>query len=569
MNFFALRERWLGPALMALCVLVYVPFAGNAGLWDPWETHFAEVARQMAVRGDVISLHYPCSQIENVDFYTKPVLTFWLEAPFLWLFGVTRDAALITSSWRAEWAVRLPHLALAIATIGVVFAVVRRLLDAKTALFSAAILATCPSFFLIAHQAMTDMPFVSTMTVALLLLADALLRPDTVSRPTPIYIALAICGALPLLLITVQLRQHVAMLPYGVALLGCFYLVRRMRSRRDLEFAGAWLCCGLATLAKGPAGLALPAIVVLVFLVVERRFDVFRHLVPGALIFIVVAFPWYHAMLLRHGWAFWNEFIGDNYVNRALGRHGDRGTFEYYAEWASYGLFPWSGLAAIGALRGLTARGSSTRQRLYRFCGVWLLVDFFVLTIVRTKFHHYLLPMVPPLAIVAGLSIDELRARSLWIVALPISLLAGLDLAALPQRLTWLFDYDYVNVPGVGRPYPSPTIYGDHYVFGPSLFAIVLVAIALLALVRKWPALLLAIAISFDVYVVDHVMRELAPHWSQKHVIAAYYRQRTSKEEPLLVWRLFWHGENFYTANQIYEAKDPAERTVFLARSGR
>jgi hypothetical protein len=62
----------------------------------------------------------------------------------------------------------------------------------------------------------------------------------------------------------------------------------------------------------------------------------------------------------------------------------------------------------------------------------------------------------------------------------------------------------------------------------------------------------------------DKLVVEMSPHWSQKHVIAAYYAQRRGSEEPLLVWQLFWHGENFYTANQIYESTDERERTVFL-----
>ncbi len=69
--------RYLGPALMACVVLLYVPFAGNHALWDPWETHYGEVARQMATRGDIISLHYPCSPLERPEFYSKPALTFW------------------------------------------------------------------------------------------------------------------------------------------------------------------------------------------------------------------------------------------------------------------------------------------------------------------------------------------------------------------------------------------------------------------------------------------------------------------------------------------------------------
>ena len=38
---------------------------------------------------------------------------------------------------------------------------------------------------------------------------------------------------------------------------------------------------------------------------------------------------------------------------------------------------------------------------------------------------------------------------------------------------------------------------------------------------------------------------------------------RRSPDEKLLVWQMYWRGENFYTQNEIYEGpKD--ERTIFL-----
>ena len=60
---------------------------------------------------------------------------------------------------------------------------------------------------------------------------------------------------------------------------------------------------------------------------------------------------------------FWKEFIGDNYVHRAQGRHGDRGTFEYYIQYLGYGMFPWSGIATArrGARVHAAARAVAAR----------------------------------------------------------------------------------------------------------------------------------------------------------------------------------------------------------------
>ena len=184
-------------------------------------------------------------------------------------------------------------------------------------------------------------------------------------------------------------------------------------------------------------------------------------------------------MLVRHGLPFWRELIGDNYVNRAAGRHGDRGTFEYYLEWMLYGTFPWSGIVAASVLRAMRAKANgSPRERLARFALCWLVVDYVVLTLVRTKFHHYLLPMLPPLALCAGVALDELcdhaseRRFEMLLIAVPTTLLCGLDLAALPQRVLWLFNYDYVNMPEVGRAWPA----GERYEYGHLLMAFAIIA---------------------------------------------------------------------------------------------
>jgi 4-amino-4-deoxy-L-arabinose transferase-like glycosyltransferase len=619
-----------------------------------------------------VSLAYPCSPIERPWFWSKPVLTFWLIAPSLRLFGLqgahARPGELV-DSWRAEWALRTPSLLLAMLGIWAIFVLVRRLASVRAAVLSAIVLATCPSYFLIARQAMTDMPFVVPMTVALVLAALGLLGDDPGELPRrragrwswphapAFYVllgAIAIAGVLPLSIITAQVDaglqvagRRVAVpgialfAPYWVALMLVVWWSSRLRTMRSVYLLGAWLCCGLATLAKGPAGLALPAITMVVYLASTGRWRaIFTELeLPrGLLLFGAVAFPWYQGMLVRHGMAFWRELIGDNYVNRAAGRHGDRGTFEYYLQWLGYGTFPWSGFVGLGALRAFQVRSEGdSRARLARFSLVWAVVGYVVITLVRTKFHHYLLPLVPPLAILAGLFLDEVlespRRAELLLIALPVTVLCGLDLASLPARVLWLFCYDYVNVPNVGRAWPSPTIYGTRFEYGATLGWLIVGAAMVLVLLalrrraapreRTWPRWLfgaaaialgiataagpsttevthlerwrwmvpcglaapfvwwllasvgarglvrslVAVAAATSLFFVDGILVDVSPHWSQKHVIAAYYARRASADEPLLVWDLFWRGENFYTANEIYAARDERERTVFLGNN--
>src|SRR4051812_10949678 len=87
----ATSARRTALALSALVLLVLIPFAGSYGAWDPWETHYGEVARQMLARNDFISTWWPGSPIDHPprgEFWSKPVLTFWLQGLSLKLFGL-------------------------------------------------------------------------------------------------------------------------------------------------------------------------------------------------------------------------------------------------------------------------------------------------------------------------------------------------------------------------------------------------------------------------------------------------------------------------------------------------
>src|SRR5690242_14464535 len=81
-------DRRIVLALLILCAMIYIPLAGNYGMWDPWETHYGEVARQMLERNDFISQWWPGSPQDRQEFWSKPVLSFWLMAISMKLAGL-------------------------------------------------------------------------------------------------------------------------------------------------------------------------------------------------------------------------------------------------------------------------------------------------------------------------------------------------------------------------------------------------------------------------------------------------------------------------------------------------
>ena len=521
------RRSWINrfsDTQMALLViacglLLYVPLAGTYGLWDPWETHYSEVARQMTNRGDFISLWWPGSPRDLDVFWSKPVLSFWLMSIGMHLAGIGSPGGSpdeMAIGTRAEWAVRTPFCLMGVLGILAVYLVTSRFVSRRAGLLSAAVVATAPMYSLVARQAMTDMAFVGPMAMALALGAMALFddtdeilprrgrgRFTTWPHHWLFYFAIGLFAAvtLPQLLIdSVQLKIEipwgtgvlrmygaVAMIPYYVGFVAFIVLAAQTRYKAPLYLYIAAILCGISVLAKGLAGLGLPLIVFIAYLGFTwnwrrlRRAQLLYAIAVSLLACAVVAVPWHHAMIIRHGWAFWNELFGDNHWRRmVLGRHGDRGNFEYFVRELGYALWPWVALApgallwAVSRRRPAHPTAAQTRaQGIFWLGAIWFVSAYALVSVSMTKFHHYVLPAVPGLAICLGCFLDDLLGRAqrrgpaaqrlsrtaavVVVLGLPLLALVTADLVNTKnaaQRFLWLFSYDYIHSPK-GRPWPE------------------------------------------------------------------------------------------------------------------
>jgi len=158
-----------------VCVLgavLYFPALGLFSLWDPWETHYGEVAREVLARDDWVSLWWA----QDGWFWSKPILNFWIQALSMGALGThyQPDRMLIaangTAAAHAEWVVRAPNVLMTIGAMYLLYKGVAKVFGRRAGLLGAVVLATMPDWFFLAHQTMTDMPFVSAMTAAMGLL---------------------------------------------------------------------------------------------------------------------------------------------------------------------------------------------------------------------------------------------------------------------------------------------------------------------------------------------------------------------------------------------------------------
>ena len=198
------------------------------------------------------------------------------------------------------------------------------------------------------------------------------------------------------------------------------YLNWGERRRQRLLFLAAWLFAALSTMAKGPAGLLLPVVSVLAYIAVSRRWqDLLRlEILSGLLVILAVALPWFVAMYARHGQPFTDRLIFHDMFKRAFTHvhdtnDGDDVSFRYYVWQLGYATFPWIGLLPPALALCLRGREDSDRRSdTAVFLAMWFLFAFGLFSLMLTKFHHYILPAIPPAAMLTGILLDQMLAGS-------------------------------------------------------------------------------------------------------------------------------------------------------------
>ena len=162
--------------VLAIGAFLYFPAMGLQSLWDPWETHYGEVAREILSRDDWISLWWA----QDGWFWSKPILNFWIQSLSMASLGTHFHADMMLTgangAWtaRPEWVVRTPNVLMTLGAMYLLYKGVAKVFGRRAGLLGALVLATMADWFFLAHQTMTDMPFVAAMTGAMGLLLSGL-----------------------------------------------------------------------------------------------------------------------------------------------------------------------------------------------------------------------------------------------------------------------------------------------------------------------------------------------------------------------------------------------------------
>ena len=176
-----------------------------------------------------------------------------------------------------------------------------------------------------------------------------------------------------------------------------FYLgYGELRRRRYLLYGFSFFSMGLGVLTKGPFGL-LPFIILSAFLIKERQWRILicKEFILGYVILILTAFPWIFLFIHRVGL---EESITLVKETQILTRQAP--IYFYFIQiWGQF--FPWSLFLPF-----LFFYLWKERMRFWHskesFFFIWFIVIFILLTLFRYRTSRYLLPALPPLALMIG-----------------------------------------------------------------------------------------------------------------------------------------------------------------------
>jgi 4-amino-4-deoxy-L-arabinose transferase-like glycosyltransferase len=270
----------------------------------------------------------------------KPIFYYWLIALTYKLFGVS------------EWSARLPSAIAALACLVLTFGLALTMLGFWEALWSGLILATGVEFFVLSRTVILDM----TLTFLITLSLGAFYWGTTTDHG--------------------KIKRVLYLLMY--------------------------VSMGVATLIKGPIGIILSGLVIFFYLFHTRKWFLLKemNLFLGIPLLILIAGSWYVWAETRNPGELRYFFLEENVLRFLTPRFNRSQPWYYFFSVLLIGFLPWTLLLAF-IIEDLWKRPFDD---VTVFLVTWVILPLFFFSFSDSKLPHYILPLYPPLSILAGKS---------------------------------------------------------------------------------------------------------------------------------------------------------------------
>ena len=347
------------PVFLLLALIAFYFYGlGHLPLIGPDEPRYAQVAREMLLRRDLIT-----PTLGGYNWFEKPALLYWMMMTAFKTFGVS------------EWSTRLASAVSGLLTIAAVWCVGRQV-ERKTS-----------------TSELSDLGFWSALAAA-----------------TSLGLIVFSRGATFDIIITMTTTWALS-----------FFLFQEFAATsrvRTILLSGFYIAVGLSLLAKGLVGVVIPCGVVGLYYVLRREWParrVWNSLIWGVPIALAVSATWYGPMISRYGWPFINEFFIQHHLARYFSNkyHHPQPIYFYPVIMVPLTL-PWTAflIAGIVGIRREQWRDVDALSRMRVFSLAWLFLPILFFSFSGSKLPGYILPIVPAASLLAGERLSRLRNAS-------------------------------------------------------------------------------------------------------------------------------------------------------------
>jgi 4-amino-4-deoxy-L-arabinose transferase-like glycosyltransferase len=462
---------------VVLSLLTFFYRLGSLPLIGADEPRYARIAQEM-----LQDHRWVTPTLEFQPWFEKPPLYYWVTIPFYAAFGMTEAAA------------RLGPVILGLISALAVLWLGTRVWSAAAGLMGASILLTTLGYVAFARGASTDMPLTACLTIALVLLAAAALDAEFSAWKTWI----------------------------------------------------AYVFLGLSILAKGPVAVVLVAGILLLFWLFDERGGSFRrwHVTSGLTITAAVSLPWFWLAFRENGFAFVTTFfINHNLARYVSDIHHHSEPFFYFIPVTLGTFFPWTAWLLILVPRSITHGVRNWRAwnpaTLFVLC--WIIFPLVFFSFSRSKLVGYILPTLPPLALLLGAAWSRVGASEVS--------------PRFPRLTTWLHLALSFGV-ALAAPLVFQRDYGGAWKVGLALSAAALIPALFgfcFGLRKRWQAAFAA-TLGQGVILVLAVAQLAFPvvgEYESTREIARQALAHKQKDEPIITFLRFDHSLDYYTGYRV------------------
>lgn len=202
----------------------------------------------------------------------------------------------------------------------------------------------------------------------------------------------------------------------GVAI-WCFAFAFMAGDKPDATLARlGFVACALGMLSKGLIGIALPGLVLFVWLLWTRQFKKVLHLpwLTGLALFALIALPWFVIAQQKYPQLFDYMFINQHFKRYTATSYNNPQPWWFYLLSVVLLLFPWVFFALARGRRPVDARTEPAvpvARAWQSLCWIWVVTIVTFFSIPNSKLIGYVLPVMPALALLSALGWERAMAH--------------------------------------------------------------------------------------------------------------------------------------------------------------